>query len=252
MLVPSITRKKALFLHIQKSAGTSIVKMARKTYGRRRVISHDDFLELDYDTCFSIPFVSGHFGYAFAAPLMSDRFTFTFLRQPQDRLLSLYDFCRWKVSDDPLSVAAQQNTLEDFLRLGRRESDAHPEVKGAIWNNQVWQLATGRISRTGTSPSALSEDKLFETAVRNCQSLDYVGLTETFDFDQKEIFNSLIKVIRPRARHANAIPSKLRTSRISNEAQQLLGEMTELDQRLYDHVWAQRNGNDKGLSRATA
>lgn len=64
----------ALFLHIQKTAGTSIQGMARKHYGNQNAVSHGDFAQLGVRGCQEKPFVSGHFGFEFAKRLRAGRF----------------------------------------------------------------------------------------------------------------------------------------------------------------------------------
>jgi len=39
-----------------------------------------------------VPVISGHFGYGYANKLMKDRISFTFLRDPVERVLSLFYF----------------------------------------------------------------------------------------------------------------------------------------------------------------
>ena len=219
--------------------------MARRCYGRGNVISHDDFLDDETPDLETIPFVSGHFGFDVVAPLLVDRFSFTFLRNPEDRLISLYDFCRRKAPDTPLQEAAQGRTIEQFLLLAQRDSGAHPSVREAIWNNQVWQLASGR-SKDSESRNAkastndLSNEALLERAIQNASKLNYVGFQETFDVDVDEIFKTLVGFWRPRVRRDNVTPNKLRTAKLSDACKQILQEMTELDTRLYDHFWSRR------------
>lgn len=81
----------ALFLHIQKTAGTSLVNMARRYYGDN-VISHADYCTVAPDEIKKFGFISGHFGYAFARPLMQGRYSFTFLRDPSNA------YCRFIIS----------------------------------------------------------------------------------------------------------------------------------------------------------
>jgi len=145
----------ALFLHIQKTAGTSIIQMAAKYYGNDNVVTHGDYLtltatpdshilypsiNLNLEKFQNIQFISGHFGFDFAQQFRSDRFMFTFLRNPVERILSYYYFCR---NRDPgeynIYKLAQTLTLEKFLQLGFSE----PIIKACIWNNQAWQLAHG-------------------------------------------------------------------------------------------------------------
>jgi hypothetical protein len=101
--------KPALFLHIQKTAGTAIIELARFAYGARNVISHGDYLrgvqysptagnvqvnERVLQEFHNIQFLSGHFGYGFAKHYMADRYSFAFLRNPVERVLSFYFYCK--------------------------------------------------------------------------------------------------------------------------------------------------------------
>jgi hypothetical protein len=85
-------KKPAIFLHIQKTAGTSIVDLARRHYGNENMTSHGDHLEgfkqfplkdkfFETERILSkyeaTPFISGHFGYDFSKPFMNVRYSFT-------------------------------------------------------------------------------------------------------------------------------------------------------------------------------
>ena len=89
--------KPALFLHIQKTAGSSIVDLARQAYGSDEVVSHGDFFLQPAPSSLDAlvdakgdgsrefadhAFISGHFGFGFAQPMMQGRYSFTFLRDP--------------------------------------------------------------------------------------------------------------------------------------------------------------------------
>lgn len=53
----------AVFLHIQKTAGTSIVDYAKRYY--RKVISHGEAAKYQVRELEDVEFISGHFGYEF-------------------------------------------------------------------------------------------------------------------------------------------------------------------------------------------
>lgn len=203
--------KLAVFLHIQKTAGTTIIELARTAYGIHNVLSHDDYLK-GINSCsltgevkvdekvlhgfHNIPFLSGHFGYGFAKRYMPGRYSFTFLRHPIERILSFYSFCR---KSDPkqfeLYKLSQKTTLNEFLRTGLVD----PEIKQFIWNNQVWQLAGG-FGDVGTRPlSSFEGIELLELASKHIDEFCYIGFVETFEADRDRILKDL-GIVPPVAR----------------------------------------------------
>ena len=89
----------ALFLHIQKTAGTSIIDLARPHYGLS-MTSHGDCWGYPPQYFDNTPFVSGHIGYDYARHIMESRYSFTILRDPIERVLSMYYFCRKQKSTE--------------------------------------------------------------------------------------------------------------------------------------------------------
>lgn len=239
--------KHSLFLHTQKTAGTSVQVMARWAYGNDNVCSHADFVDLGVEGCAKLPFVSGHFGIEFAKPLMRGRYCFTFLRDPIERLISFYTFCAAQDSDKfPIYAAARNNSMEDFFRLGL----PHGDLSHTLWNHQVWQLAHGngaylvgkRLGITSFEPG-----DLLEAGKQNLSLFDYVGLVETFDEDIAEIFSHLGKpdeIIRK----SNVSPKKSNYEDLSPATRQILLDLTELDRALYSHVRELRAKSAQGLS----
>ena len=64
-LIRTSKLKKGLFLHIQKTAGSSLITFARQHYWRN-LINHGDFAGHHPDEFKNTKFLSGHFGYNFA------------------------------------------------------------------------------------------------------------------------------------------------------------------------------------------
>jgi hypothetical protein len=236
--------KPALFLHIQKTAGTSIQVLARRNYGNDGVCSHGDFLELGREGCDRYPFISGHFGFDFARPLMPGRYCFTFLRQPQARLISFYHYSRAQPRGTTfITDAAIENDLDGFLRLADR-----PDVEPFLYNNMVWQLFHG-LDRDSAffgefsdqpkeprfKPTAFSDATLLNGARANLGTFDYVGVTEMADRDIRAIFQSLGASQQHEPRH-NASAGPYELANLPKRTRNLLADLTRLDQRLYDHV----------------
>jgi hypothetical protein len=239
--------KSALFLHIQKTAGSSIVDLARLAYGSDQVVSHGDYLlppkSLDeiveakgrMQSHFSDrSFISGHFGFDFAKPLMQDRYSFTFLRDPIERVLSYYYFCRTR---DPkeyeIYALTQELTLDEFLNLGLER----PAVKACIWNNQAWQLANGYGHSNGRNIMSYTPSEILELAVRHLDHFSYIGFAETFEEDRNHILRA-IGIIPPSENLvSNANHGRPKANDQPETTLALLRELTQLDRALYQIAW---------------
>ena len=232
----------ALFLHIQKTAGTSVVHTVRKYY-KNDVVSHLDF-HLHEPAAFNgTGFISGHFGYDYAQPLMHSRYCFTFLRDPSERVLSFYYFC---LRSDPEEYAvyklAQTNSLDDFLEMGL----AHPQVRAFIWNHQTWQLACGWGNCAKKSIAAYDEKEMIRLAKTHLSEFDHVGFKETFDTDMATILNRLqIKKRTGPVARTNVSPRRPPVEDLAPSTRDRLQQITMLDQSLYDHAWGMRSAEKK-------
>jgi hypothetical protein len=219
----------ALFLHIQKTAGSSIVHLARQYYGAS-ITSHGDCWGLPPEQFRDIGFVSGHIGYDYARHLMKKRFSFTFLRDPAERILSMYYFCR---SRDPTEFdiyrKAHELDLPHFLEAGLSD----PFMRMRIWNNQVWQLAHGYTHLDDKTVDDFSENDLLNLAKEHLREFSYVGFTETFDTDAAVIVASLEFPEMKQMPRLNTSPDRPVLTSLSPTIRSLLDELTLLDRELY-------------------
>ncbi len=228
----------ALFLHVQKTAGTSIVEMAAKHYGRADCISHGGYSGRQYEEFINTKFVSGHFGYDYVKALLPERYSFTFLRNPVERILSLYYFYRANDPETfPMYRIAHENGLADFLRLGLVD----PLVKSRIWNNQVWQLACGWANPSNRRISSFSQDDLLSLAKEHLADFSHVGFTESFDHDMLIIAEALNMALPNKIVKSNS-NSRPALGDIGVVERELLAELTCLDQNLYEYAKKQRIG----------
>lgn len=236
MSLPALNNRKpapSLFLHIQKTAGTSFIEVARRHYGNS-LTSHGDCWGHLPEEFKDVLFVSGHFGYDFASRLMADRFSFTFLRNPMERVLSMYYFCRNRNPNEfMIYKRANELDLEGFLRAGTSD----PWVKKNIWNNQVWQLAHGYAHLDSRTLSAFGQEELLTLAKEHLEELNYVGFTETIDTDGPAVFSALGIPNVPVIPKMNITSLKGNLSALSPGEKALLDELTGLDRQLYDYAW---------------
>ncbi|CAG7855864.1 hypothetical protein MCAMS1_00149 [biofilm metagenome] len=243
--------KPVIFVHLQKTAGTSIIKEVRQYYGNNNVISHGDFF-LDHDgqritndkyaqpeyiqnRFGGIPFLSGHFGYEFAKPFMDSRFSFTFLRNPVERVLSAYYFYKTRNSDQFRHYSlAHQLPLDEFLALGFTD----PDIKLHVLNYQVSQLAVGW---GGGVHFACNGDELLAMAIKHLGEFSYVGFTETFEKDQEQILKYM-GIAKPAVNiKSNANPGRPTFDSLPPSSKNLLLELTVLDRQLYEWAWVRHN-----------
>lgn len=190
---PLVLSRQVVFLHIAKTAGTSIVHFFRKHMQSELICSHGDFLHLAPSReqrqllLKTYQFVSGHFGYDEVATLLPEAYSFTFLRDPVDRVLSFYQFCMHEEMQRqfPVARAAKELGLDGFVH------STAPEVIEAMDDLQCWQLARSYWSEDRQTLADMDDSKLLELADTHLQELSYVGLTETFDRDFKKILKDL-------------------------------------------------------------
>lgn len=213
--------------------------MARERYGTDGVISHADFMQLGREGCDRYPFVSGHFGYDFAEPLLEERYAFTFLRDPIERLISLYWFSRAAADDNILYNASKGLSFEEFLQLGRRrEGETSHPLRPQIWNNQTYQLAHGYGSDVGIDDR--EPKALLIRAKLNLSRFNFVGFTETLNSDALQIFRAVGGSPEVTTNETNVTGERPRINDLPRSTIALLREMTQLDRKLYRHAKACR------------
>ena len=238
--------KGALFLHIQKTAGTSIVGSVCNHYGRD-IISHHDYRLLKPDDVRKLGFISGHFGYNYAQQYMEGRYCFTFLRNPIERVISFYHYARKEADnyDYPVFQLARKYSIEDFLDKCR----SHPKIKPYIWNHQAWQLACGWANRIGKNINSWHPEIILEEAKSHLSAFDHVGFVESIDDDMQVIYEGLGIRCTGRMKRENAGDGNNYIAERSKAAQELLCEVTKYDQILYEYAWSSRGKiHEKSLS----
>ncbi|MEP1471052.1 MAG: sulfotransferase family 2 domain-containing protein [Halieaceae bacterium] len=230
--------RRVVFLHIAKTAGTSIIHFFQQRLSAEKICSHGDFLtfpergDLFQAQLRRYQFVSGHFGYADVEPLLKESYSFTFLRDPVDRVLSLYKFCMHSDMQKQFAVAraARDLGLEGFL------SSTLPEVSEMLDNQQTWQLSSRYWHKDRRAMSGLGDHELLDMAISHLDDFDHVGLTDNFDKDFGKILGDLeINEQVPKSRQFKT-RDPVSSEQLSTAVLDSLRERLRLDYALLEHV----------------
>ena len=228
----SPARRPAIFLHIQKTAGTTITEAVRRHY-RNDIVSHGDHLSRDAASLAKTRFISGHFGFEYCRQFMDGRYSFTFLRDPVERILSLYYFSRTRdPAEYPIYRAAHEMDLAGYLRAGFDRED----IKAYVWNHQVWQLACGWSDPRQRQMADFTEQQMLERAMAHLLEFHYIGFAETFAADSKAILANLDVPAPASLVPANVTPQRPHRNDVPAATIRLAEQLTCLDTALYEHA----------------
>jgi hypothetical protein len=235
---PITLPKKVVFLHIAKTAGTSIVHFFRQRLPAHAVCSHGDFLHFPagrvqfQKKLLEYQFASGHFGYRHIAPLLGDSYSFTFLRDPIERVLSFYNFCQHADMQKrfPVATAARELGLDGFV------TSTLPEVSEILDNQQTWQLTSMYWREDRQIMARLPADELLALATEHLQQFNHIGLTESFSADFRHILKELSIAVPVPEKKQFASREPLGREQLSPEALDTLRERLDLDYRLLENA----------------
>jgi hypothetical protein len=173
--------RRIIFMHIPKTAGSSISLFMKSHFGSSRSPKVVTIGELQdrhvppelIDAARKAQYVGGHFGWDTLEKIRDDAFVFTFLRDPVQRLKSMY--WHWRGEQEKgADFARRHPTFRAFV-----ESN-DPEIR--LWANDAMarQLVTGFAE---PAPCFLTPEEFAGAAISNLRTLDYVGFTERFESD---------------------------------------------------------------------
>lgn len=241
--------KKIVFLHIPKTAGTSVHEMLKQHFDEKQICPERfrGLAKYSIDELKKFDLFSGHFIMPHVDKIPGEKFVFTILREPAERILSLYYF--WRRHEPEVAVnnrlagplAANAMLLPEFLRA------EHDISRGAIFNEMARVLA-GHIGVTDqgryfdlsrNDRPEISEFDVVRRALSALLRIDYVGFVDTIDRDMRNIFE-LAGLPRPtevpRRRTANDTTRGLlpvEYQALDGECESHLSRLTSLDRIVY-------------------
>ncbi len=229
--------RRVVFIHIPKCAGSSINWHFKKNFGsarsgRTQMLNAIRVLRTgerpSEDALRSAKFVAGHCGWDDVSKLSDSHFCFTVLRDPVERTLSFYDFCRNHVSEKSAPFfpiqAAQNLSFEDFC------TSDDPSIRMFVDNVQARTLASNYTRLYDDQP------KDWETlAEHHLRALDFVTVSEKLDA-HLPILCARIGLRAPRrtVRRNVRIQKEKRDLPSPEVAAEMMGERMAADQRLYN------------------
>lgn len=154
---PSVITRPLVFLHIPKTAGTSLIELLARNFDAGDVCRitdiHRTLSEITADVEVAVAegkrLICGHFPYAAIAPLRHEVTPFTVLRHPIDRIVSLYKF--WRVQDPDRAggpAARFACALARNLDFDRFLASDHPLIVSATRDEMCKSLAAPNTANT--------------------------------------------------------------------------------------------------------
>lgn len=241
---------KVVFQHIPKCAGTS-VHQAFLEHFNDKSICPERFNKLEsysYEEINSYEFFSGHFDAWRTGLIPGPKFTFTFLREPIDRVISLYNFWRshtWEHINENNLIGpsiAKSSTFEEFLK------SQHIAVKSDI-NNVFVRTALGPIRSEKIEKIILNKPEMAcEMAIKYYESLNFVGNVSDIKLQLPELFSKLNLELKsvPFANKGANTTSKIREEIddfvLTDEAKTLLDKnLINLDQIVFNSLITEKS-----------
>ena len=245
--IPGFGPKRELlaFVHIPKTAGTSLVAALKKEFPAERVLNCTNVeilkaqsareIRRDYD------FVHGHFG-MMDIDGKATRYA-TVLRDPTHRILSLYNYWRSQPLSsavvyasgvvDPAVQLAKDLSFNDFVFSDVRR------ILDDIKNAQAFQLAAGNHPEGRKKLSGMSDDAVFDLAYKNLSRMQAVGTVDNMAAFEKRLNSNLnLNVSIPM--HNKTKSKTVSETDLSNGTVERLNALNTIDMRLYEYV---RNQN---------
>jgi Galactose-3-O-sulfotransferase len=216
---------KVIFLHLPKTAGSTLRGIIERQYGSRSILPlyeskfGEELAAIPPNQMDRLRVVMGHFYFGAHASLSKPSTYITVLRDPIDRIISRYYFVR-RSPLDPVYDAVREMSLKEFAET--------------YCDNDQTRLLAGKYD--GLSFGRCSDDEMLDIAKRNLTKyFAVVGITEEFD-------RSLILMKRilgwrnPFYIRRNVTRGRPRKDKLPQETLNVIQANSELDLELYRYA----------------
>ena len=191
----SIDRKTVVFIHMQKTGGTTLRALLEGQFPADRVcpVRVDKLYLLSVGELGQFDFFAGHFDRSSLCFIPRKEIqTVALFREPRARLISFYRFLRShpvrdEFADDPCIRLANELPAEEFFE--------RPEIRGlpAVYNHYLITLGASFswFKRNRDSLSKQDISNALDVAKRQLRAITAIGITEQFDRSVESICKAL-------------------------------------------------------------
>ena len=232
---PRLGKDALIFVHIPKTAGSTFSSILACIYPERRYSIYDfaqipDFGHMPEAERTEIDLLQGHFLYGIHQYIPRYSRYITFLRDPVERIVSLYYYLL-RVPGNYLhdTLVSNNISLADFV--GSR-------LTSEIYNFQV-RLIAGADQPSVDSFPVLDESTLLQAKQRLASDFLAFGITEKFDESLVLLSRSLGWKLFSRNlfyRKQNVTHNRKRLADVSPEIIDMIHRNNQLDQQLYEYA----------------
>lgn len=234
---PAVERERLIFIHIPKAAGNSLNQILHRLYPSEKTLSlygTDDvanFYDLPQEQRDNFALLEGHFLYGLHKYLSQPaRYRYiTMLREPVDRIVSLYYF----ILRSPDIYLYEAVTSRNMSLLDFAKSDITPE----LYNFQTAALAGGDLLTIDTKNTGLAELERAKQHLRD--DIDAFGLLDRFDASLILYNRFLGWRLRPKElvySRRNVTAGRPSVHDISPEVRAHIRQINALDCELYEYA----------------
>jgi len=216
-------KSKYFFLHVPRTAGSSLFALFNDILGYKQVIwieDIDNFSPTQSSVLEKYLLIGGHFTAAHHKEYFRHRYSIVFLRNPIDRFISTYYYFK-EFGNDTLVKKLDLISYLDFCQ----NLQCYPFT---MFNNQTVYL-------TGVMDYSIPEKDLLEMAKENLSKMDFVGIYEFFSDSIDLLLYDCKWTPAQEIPYDNISDNRPKLHELDNKLLDRIGELNKTDMELYEY-----------------